>query len=168
MCGWGDDTLLWYMHSCKMYTRGKPVRFGFKVWCLCSSGGYLYKFIPYAGRDDNYDKDLGLGANVVLQLLDVAQLLKIQNNMQFTLTIFYISSATSWTKYEKILCYRNNQRTSSVWKLTRKQQVLGQERAWIIWLSVWQAESYSSCEVEWQCNCFSGNQLSTSWTSTNS
>ena len=71
------------------------MRFGFKVWCLCSSGGYLYKFIPYAGRDDNYDKDLGLGANVVLQLLDVAQLLKIQNNMQFTLTIFYISSATS-------------------------------------------------------------------------
>ncbi|GBL71055.1 Chimeric ERCC6-PGBD3 protein [Araneus ventricosus] len=29
-------------HSCKMFMQGKPVRFGFKVWCLCSSNGYLY------------------------------------------------------------------------------------------------------------------------------
>lgn len=57
-----DEQMIPYFgrHSCKMYMRGKPVRFGFKAWCLCSAGGYLYKFIPYAGRDDNNDYELGL------------------------------------------------------------------------------------------------------------
>jgi len=70
-----DEQMIPYFgrHSCKMYMRGKPVRFGFKVWCLCSASGYLYKFIPYAGRDDNNDYKLGLGASVVLQLLDVVE-----------------------------------------------------------------------------------------------
>ena len=63
-----DEQMIPYFgrHSCKMYMRGKPVRFGFKVWCLCSSAGYLYKFLPYAGRSGDIDYDLGLGASTVL------------------------------------------------------------------------------------------------------
>ena len=49
----------------------KPVRFGFKAWCLCSSDGFLFNAIPYTGREDYVDPDLGLGASVVLQLLGV-------------------------------------------------------------------------------------------------
>ena len=37
-------------HSCKMFLKGKSVRFGYKVWCLCSSGGYLYNFDLYSGK----------------------------------------------------------------------------------------------------------------------
>lgn len=70
-----DEQMIPYFgrHSCKMYMKGKPVRFGFKTWCLCSSNGYLYNFMPYAGRDDNIDHDLGLGASVVVQLLDIVR-----------------------------------------------------------------------------------------------
>jgi len=51
----------------------KPVRFGFKVWCLCSSQSYLFDFIPYVGKDEAFDKEMRLGAGVVLQLLDVVE-----------------------------------------------------------------------------------------------
>lgn len=35
-------------HSCKIFIRGKPIRFGYKLCRLCSSAGYLYNCIPYA------------------------------------------------------------------------------------------------------------------------
>lgn len=61
-------------HSCKMYIKGKPVRFGFKLWCLCSSTGYMYQFIPYAGASPNKEKSImGLGGQVVLDLLSVVE-----------------------------------------------------------------------------------------------
>ena len=70
-----DEQMVPYFgrHSCKMYMKGKPVRFGFKVWCLCSSQGYLFNSIPYVGKDEAFDKEMGLGAGVVLQLLDVVK-----------------------------------------------------------------------------------------------
>lgn len=50
--------------------RGKPIRFGYKLWCLCSSAGYLYNCIPYSGSSDKYDRQIGLGADVVIRLLE--------------------------------------------------------------------------------------------------
>lgn len=61
-------------HSCKMFIKGKPVRFGFKYWCICSSDGYLYKFIPYAGKStkDYVGKEkIGLETQVVINLMSV-------------------------------------------------------------------------------------------------
>ncbi|XP_033228842.1 piggyBac transposable element-derived protein 3-like [Belonocnema kinseyi] len=70
-----DEEMVPYFgrHSCKMYIKGKPIRFGFKLWCLCSSNGYLFKFIPYCGKTTTHESDLGLGENVVLELLSVVQ-----------------------------------------------------------------------------------------------
>lgn len=67
-----DEQMVPYFgrHSCKMYIRGKPIRFGYKLWCLCSSHGYEYTAIPYAGAEDSYDKKLGLGAQTILRLID--------------------------------------------------------------------------------------------------
>lgn len=56
-----------------MYIRNKPIRFGYKLWCLCSSEGYLFQCLPYAGASDNYDRQIGLGADVVLRLLDIVE-----------------------------------------------------------------------------------------------
>lgn len=66
-----DEQMVPYFgrHSSKMYIRGKPIRFGFKNWCLCSSNGYLYQFIPYGGASTYHDKQIGLGASVILDLL---------------------------------------------------------------------------------------------------
>ncbi|KAG8225279.1 hypothetical protein J437_LFUL001892, partial [Ladona fulva] len=50
---------------------GKPIRFGFKLWCLSDSAGYLYHAEPYAGVDTDLPKtDLGQGGDVVLGLVD--------------------------------------------------------------------------------------------------
>lgn len=67
-------------HSCKMFIKGKPIRFGFKHWALCSTEGYLYSFIPYGGAKavpyPDYAK-YGLGETVVLKLLS-----KLENPLQ--------------------------------------------------------------------------------------
>lgn len=49
-----DEQMVPYFgrHSAKMFIKGKPVRFGFKIWCLCSSNGYLYQFQPYGGHSN--------------------------------------------------------------------------------------------------------------------
>lgn len=66
-----DDQMVPYFerHFCKIFVRGKPIRFGYKLWCLCSSTGYLFNCIPYAGSANNYNKEVGLGSDVVLRLL---------------------------------------------------------------------------------------------------
>lgn len=69
-----DEQMVPYFgrHSCKMYIKGKPVRFGFKQWCICSSDGYVYKFIPYAGATPKKEKsNLGMGGEVVVELLSI-------------------------------------------------------------------------------------------------
>lgn len=71
-----DEEMVPYFgrHSAKMFIKGKPVRFGFKLWCLCSSAGYLYQFQPYGGISKNWvNEELGLGANVVLNLISCRQ-----------------------------------------------------------------------------------------------
>ncbi len=58
-----DEMMVKYYgkHPVKMYMKGKPIKFGYKIWCLCSSNGYLYDYIPYCGKDSNAEKQpLGL------------------------------------------------------------------------------------------------------------
>lgn len=67
-----DEEMVPYFgrHSAKMFISGKPIRFGFKIWCLASDTGYLFKFEPYSGKNTKLiDSGLGLVANVVLNLL---------------------------------------------------------------------------------------------------
>lgn len=56
-------------HSMKQFIRGKPIRFGFKLWCLASSGGYLIKFEPYTGRVERAPGET-LGGTVTETLSD--------------------------------------------------------------------------------------------------
>ncbi|XP_039968251.1 piggyBac transposable element-derived protein 3-like, partial [Bactrocera tryoni] len=66
-----DEQMIPYFgrHSCKMFIKGKPIRFGFKSWCLCSESGYLFSSILYGGAATPHDKNVGLGAQTVLDLL---------------------------------------------------------------------------------------------------
>ena len=56
-----DESMAPYFgrHGAKQFIRGKPVRFGFKFWCLCNCRGYLIQFEPY--QSGQCDKDIGLG-----------------------------------------------------------------------------------------------------------
>lgn len=66
-----DEQMLPYFgrHSCKMYLKSKPIKFGYKTWCMASSTGYVYRMQPYGGASDKYDKKLGLGASVVMDMV---------------------------------------------------------------------------------------------------
>ncbi|KAB0803049.1 hypothetical protein PPYR_00021 [Photinus pyralis] len=70
-----DEAMVRYFgrHSLKQFIKGKPVRFGFKEWMLCSATGFCYALDVYCGK--NYEgqgaSGLGLGSNVVLSMLDV-------------------------------------------------------------------------------------------------
>ena len=72
-----DEIMIPYFgrHSTKQYIRGKPVRYGFKVWSLCTSDGAGMKFEPYCGKHtDIRDNKLGQGPNVVIDLVTKAEL----------------------------------------------------------------------------------------------
>lgn len=66
-----DESMIPYFgrHGSKQFIRNKPVRFGYKVWSLCTRLGYIVQFEPYEGKAAFYDKELGLGASVVMDLL---------------------------------------------------------------------------------------------------
>ena len=48
-----DESMVPYFgqHSAKMVMRGKPICFGFKIWCLCGSDGYPYNMKTYQGKE---------------------------------------------------------------------------------------------------------------------
>lgn len=55
-----DESMIKYFgrHSCKQFIRGKPIRFGCKMWCLKSSDGYLINFdiyqVKFRGRKKTF------------------------------------------------------------------------------------------------------------------
>lgn len=52
----------------RQYVKGKPVRWGFKLWLRCGSKtGYTYEMDLYTGKKDD-GVEVGLGENVVLKL----------------------------------------------------------------------------------------------------
>ena len=65
-----DESMVPYYghHSAKMFIRGKPIRFGYKIWMLCSSDGQPYQASIYCGRSDR-PKEVGLGEQVVLSFM---------------------------------------------------------------------------------------------------
>ena len=67
-----DEMMIKYygMHSAKMFMRGKPIKFGYKFWCLCSANGYIYNFDPYYGKGSD-DSKYPLGMRVVKKLTEV-------------------------------------------------------------------------------------------------
>ena len=54
-------------HSAKMFIKMKPIKFGFKLWMLCSADGFPYNIQIYTGKSE----DTGpLGQRVVIKLLE--------------------------------------------------------------------------------------------------
>ena len=63
-------------HGCKQFIRGKPIRFGFKNFCLCTPLGYLIAFETYQGktyRGKDYNK-FGKRRGCLLNIIDSLQL----------------------------------------------------------------------------------------------
>ena len=71
-----DESMVAYYgkHSCKQFIRGKPIRFGFKVWSLNTVSGYLVNFEVYQGmnprRNSTYDENFGKAAAPLVQMIE--------------------------------------------------------------------------------------------------
>lgn len=69
-----DESMCEYFgkHGCKQFMKGKPIRFGYKLWCLCTPLGYLVSTEPYQGKygvATDSKNDLGLGGSVVVDMV---------------------------------------------------------------------------------------------------
>ncbi|KRZ71345.1 PiggyBac transposable element-derived protein 3 [Trichinella papuae] len=66
-----DEAMVPYFgrHSAKMFIRGKPIRFGYKIWMLCGNDGYPYHMSIYQGKDEQASKE-PLGTRVVMKMVD--------------------------------------------------------------------------------------------------
>ena len=67
-------------HSAKQYIKGKPIKFGYKLWCLNTNFGYLIQCDPYSGKG-NHNAKLGLGGSVVARLVN-----KLPSEFSFNVT----------------------------------------------------------------------------------
>ncbi|KAG5866826.1 hypothetical protein JTB14_016556 [Gonioctena quinquepunctata] len=71
-----DESMVKYFgrHGCKQFIRGKPIRFGYKIWSLNTKDGYLANFELYQGKGPNvntdYEKLFGKAASPLVVLLD--------------------------------------------------------------------------------------------------
>lgn len=71
-----DESMVKYFgrHGCKQFIRGKPIRFGYKIWSLNTKNGYLVNFELYQGKspkgNTEYEKVFGKAASPLLVLLD--------------------------------------------------------------------------------------------------
>ena len=54
----------------KQHIHEKPIRFGYKVWSLCTRTGYLTQAIPYQVSSTGYSNpEFGMGESVVLNMI---------------------------------------------------------------------------------------------------
>ncbi|GLV46810.1 hypothetical protein CBL_20956 [Carabus blaptoides fortunei] len=70
-----DESMIPYYgkHYAKQFIRGKPIRFGYKCWAICTSNGYMIASFIYTGKNEASPyREFGLGGEVVLELLKLA------------------------------------------------------------------------------------------------
>ncbi|XP_043475801.1 piggyBac transposable element-derived protein 3-like [Leptopilina heterotoma] len=69
-----DEMMTTFYGRCvmKQFIKAKPIRFGIKMWALCSASGFLFDFDIYCGKNSDKGEVLtncALGSRVVLQML---------------------------------------------------------------------------------------------------
>ena len=67
-----DESMVPYYgrYPSKQYIKNKPIRYGYKIWCLNSPSGYLIQFEPYQGAGSvTIQHALAMGGSVVMDLL---------------------------------------------------------------------------------------------------
>ncbi|CAG5031795.1 unnamed protein product [Parnassius apollo] len=89
-----DEAMVPYFghHGCKQFIRGKPIRYGYKLWVGATSGGYIAWFEPYQGASTFTNaqySQLGLGASVVLSYADQLATLGYGKNYHLFIDNFF-------------------------------------------------------------------------------
>jgi len=70
----------------KQYIKDKHSRFGIKSFCKASANtGYCYKIIPYNGKNFKYNKNIGIGASIIIEMTKDHE----SKGFHFTFDIYY-------------------------------------------------------------------------------
>lgn len=106
-----DESIIEYFgkHSCKQCIRNKPIRFGYKVWCLSSTDGYLINFDLYQGKTSEsscgLEKVVGKCGATVIHLLNELPIDK--KHMPYEIyfdNLFSSYELVTYLKNENYLC----------------------------------------------------------------
>jgi len=67
-----DESMVPYFgrFGAKMYIKGKPIRYGYKIWCLCGTDGFPYHLQIYTGKTADGKTSVPLGSRVINDLID--------------------------------------------------------------------------------------------------
>ena len=117
-----DESMVPYFgrHGCKQFIRGKPIRFGFKMWVLATAKGYCVQLQPYPGiaerKEDDYD--FVSSGNVVFYFAKILRGHFTEKPLSITLDNYFTSlsllksmkddlnvSGTGTIRRNKVLCY---------------------------------------------------------------
>ena len=87
-----DESVIPYYgrHGAKEFIRGKPTRFGYKIWALITALGYVLQFEPYQGARGRQASDvysLGIGGAVVMDLQELTK----DNSYHLTFDNLFVS-----------------------------------------------------------------------------
>lgn len=89
-----DESMVPYYggHGTKQFIRGKPIRWGYKLWTGTNKYGYIEWFELYQGANTILsNRNFGLGASVVLEFADVLQ----RNNPNTPYNLYFDNFFTS-------------------------------------------------------------------------
>ena len=100
--------------NCKVFIKSKPIKFGYKAWCMAASTRYLYQIQPYSGSSDNYDKSIRLGVSVVPKMISH---LEYPNRHKVFFDNFFTSQYLMCLLADKSICATGTVRSNRLGKL---------------------------------------------------
>lgn len=93
-----DESMVKYFgkHRCKQFIRGKPIRFGYKIWCLNTPDGYHVNFDFCQGispkRNIVYENLFGKCTAPFIKIIEEFPKEKKNYRTDFILIIFLLDS----------------------------------------------------------------------------
>lgn len=105
-----DESMIAYYgkHGCKQFIRGKPIRFGFKMWCLNTSTGYLINFDVYQGKNPkantHYEEALGKCAAPLASMIE--ELPRSKRNLAYNIYFDNLFTSSMLLLHLKEINYR--------------------------------------------------------------
>ncbi|KAL4132154.1 hypothetical protein QTP88_009361 [Uroleucon formosanum] len=104
-----DKSMVKYFgkHGCKQFIRGKPIRFGYKMWCINTNDGYLINFELYQGKDprenEKYNSIFGKAVSPLIVMLE--DLPNSKKNLPYSLYMDNLFTGINVFNYLKYLGY---------------------------------------------------------------
>ena len=153
-------------HPLKEFIKGKPTRFGFKIWVMCTPAGELICCVPYARANTNiFQYGLSQGSNVLYDLVERVKLIPgskvVCDNLFTSLGLMdHLSKkgigVLGTMRQNRInnLCLPSKKETNDMKRRDIKQLYLGDDQTIVVWKdlgSVYVASNFVGKEPLGKC-----------------